>query len=699
MAQDSSKSSSLKVRCPSCSQKLDVSEIEPFTEVTCPACTRPIRVPRRFAGFLLEERIGESHLAEVYRALDTTLDRDVAVKILRDHGPMNATFSERFQAEAKKMAGLMHPRIVPIYSCGDAEGRAYLVMQYLDRFSLARRMREAGGEGLPLDFCLDTMQKVAAGLEAAWNRGTLHHHITPENILFDAEGFPKIADFGLANSAWQSGTSVQENLRFCAPNAAYVSPEKGLTGVRDLKGDLYSFGAVLYHMLSGTPPFPPDRTAEAFEHRREVPPPAVRRREPVPESVQKLVASLLAADPAQRPAGYGVIQETLEDARKSLKNKRLMSNAPRSAGRKLTGRPTTTPETAAALKQSRKRAMAQTYLQIGVILTLLALICLLVVGGVMRVPWYVRHIEPLTRPLLEAIFGRTESTDSLQVAGNGHARPGSESDDPLDALPPAPVLADFGDTGNGLHLTDAAAGSATPTPDAATGGAAVPAQTPDAATPTAVPPPTGAAGAAATVVATAAPREALADAVAAKRPQPADLDFVAVVADLRAYLKQVPKEWVDTEKEQIYAITDMRGYLVRMLRIPYEDASSRGIELGNGRVVRGIVSFANDRELRVRTSGGQSYTVRWNQLSFNQYRAFFEYYAQLRRQRGGPAGGAPGTESVRKDVAADYYRLALLCDWYGQRKEARAFAVQAVKQDPSLQERVNRLLPPLPAGG
>ena len=182
----------MKIACPFCAQKLDLSDVPPFSKVECPACKHTFKVPRRLDGFLLEEVIGEGRVSVVYRALDVTLDRDVAIKVLRRNVSAAPKEAARFLAEARKLAVMTHPRIIPIFTCGEDDGSAYIGMQLMHKSSLFRWLRERREMFTP-DFSLFVALAVAQGLEAARQKCIIHGNVSPQNILFDDDNEPVIS--------------------------------------------------------------------------------------------------------------------------------------------------------------------------------------------------------------------------------------------------------------------------------------------------------------------------------------------------------------------------------------------------------------------------------------------------------------------------------------------------------------------------
>lgn len=308
--------SHLKIACPSCSQKLDVSGYEPFEEVGCPTCGCTILVPRLFGDFLLEEIIGQGGMAVVYRALDLTLHRDVAIKVLNEDITAEEGASERFLREGRAAAAINHINVIPIYSAGQVEDLPCLVMQFMEGLSLDRQLEQIE-DGASMDFCFRVAAEAALGLQAALREGIIHHDVKPANILLDADGVAKVGDFGLAQLLRdESGEQGLGEDHWATPY--YVSPEKVRTGREDYRGDIYSLGATLYHLFGGKPPFRGGSDRAIMDARLELEPlPLQEIRPDVPPAAARMIHAMLSRDRDKRPQDYSAIitcmQQELKD--------------------------------------------------------------------------------------------------------------------------------------------------------------------------------------------------------------------------------------------------------------------------------------------------------------------------------------------------------------------------------------------------
>ncbi len=248
--------------------------------------------------YRLGDRIATGGMGEVWNAVDTVLNRPVAVKVLRADLQHDANFGARFRAEAVTLATLHHPGVVDVYDYGEvpqADGTelAYLVMAFIHGEPLSARIGEAGHLGAAETMTL--VAQVAGALQAAHDAGVIHRDIKPDNILIDAGGRAVIVDFGIART---SGTTGLTGVEQVVGTAFYMAPEQisgaGITPAVDV----YALGVVAYHCLTGRPPFVGETAiAVAMGHLCDEAPPMP---EAVPAPVRDIVAIAMSKDPAHR---------------------------------------------------------------------------------------------------------------------------------------------------------------------------------------------------------------------------------------------------------------------------------------------------------------------------------------------------------------------------------------------------------------
>ncbi|HTG72610.1 MAG TPA: protein kinase, partial [Terriglobia bacterium] len=218
---------------------------------------------RRIGNYQFLSQLGVGGMGEVYRAHDTKLKRDVAIKILPGEASLDSDRVGRFQREAEALASLNHPNIAAIYDLEEAEGSFFLVLELVEGETLAERLK---GGPIPLDEGLQIAAQIVDGLAAAHDRGIIHRDLKPANIKRTPEGKVKVLDFGLAKAfAVESVDPPPANSPKLEPastpgmilgTTAYMSPEQASGTAVDRRTDIFAFGAVLYEMLSGQPAFP-----------------------------------------------------------------------------------------------------------------------------------------------------------------------------------------------------------------------------------------------------------------------------------------------------------------------------------------------------------------------------------------------------------------------------------------------------------
>jgi serine/threonine protein kinase len=244
--------------------------------------------------FRIVEMLGEGHHATVYRAYDPVLERDVALKVPRQGVIKTAKGLERFLGEARALARLRHPQIVPVYEAGCAGDRHFIAMALIEGCSLAQRLAECT---LELQRAAEIVAELAEALSYAHSHGVVHRDVKPANIRLDAQGVVYLMDFGIAYRPDSGEIPLPAGMILGTP--AYVAPEQAQGGQTDVlpASDQYSLGAVLYELLSGKPPFcgPPSYVIFHTIHREPLPLHTV-----VP-TVPRALASICQKAMAKRP--------------------------------------------------------------------------------------------------------------------------------------------------------------------------------------------------------------------------------------------------------------------------------------------------------------------------------------------------------------------------------------------------------------
>jgi len=257
-------------------------------------------IGRKIDDFTLEERLGQGAMATVYKAFQASINRHVALKVIRldDGQGQFEEFRRRFAREAEVIAHLEHIHILPIYAYGINEEMAYLAMRWLRGGSLSELLRR---EGVSLDRAADLFKQIASGLAYAHSKGIIHRDLKPSNIMLDDAGNAYLTDFGLAKLTESSGEITKSGTIVGTP--AYMSPEQLRGDPLDHRSDLYSLGVILYNMVAGRLPFDTsssDLVSIIYQHLEKPPTPPSEFNPDCPPQVEEVILTALQKDRDQR---------------------------------------------------------------------------------------------------------------------------------------------------------------------------------------------------------------------------------------------------------------------------------------------------------------------------------------------------------------------------------------------------------------
>ena len=261
------------------------------------------------------QKIGNGGMAIVYKARDLTLNRYVAVKVLRDEFTTDEEFIKRFETEAQSAARLIHPNIVSIYDVGvDNNLTYYIVMELIQGKTLKEIIIQEQGP-LPWKWSINVSIQIASALEMAHRNNIIHRDIKPHNIIITEDGVAKVTDFGIAKAVSNSTiTAFGKTIG----SVHYFSPEHARGGYTDAKSDIYSLGVVMYEMVTGRVPFDADTPVSiALKHMQEEPVEPQEINPNIPDAVNKIIMKALQKEPALR---YQTATEMLQDLRMALKD-------------------------------------------------------------------------------------------------------------------------------------------------------------------------------------------------------------------------------------------------------------------------------------------------------------------------------------------------------------------------------------------
>lgn len=254
-------------------------------------------IPEKIGRYIVKSELGRGGMATVYRAVDPSVDREVAIKVLPREMLHDPQFRSRFEREIKMVAALEHPSIVPIYDVGDEDGQPYFVMRYMTGGSLSDSIEKGK---FSVQDTARIIEKVAKGLAYSHRKGIIHRDLKPDNILFDDNGDPFISDFGVAKLIESSGGLTGSGV---IGTPAYMSPEQAQGNEIDSRSDVYGLGVIIYQMLSGQQPYSADTPmGVVVKHITEPVPEILNLMPSLPHEVDDLIKTAMAKDKNNRYA-------------------------------------------------------------------------------------------------------------------------------------------------------------------------------------------------------------------------------------------------------------------------------------------------------------------------------------------------------------------------------------------------------------
>jgi serine/threonine-protein kinase len=247
--------------------------------------------------YQIEKTLGSGGMAVVYRALDLTLERAVALKVLREDYSSDPAFRERFRQEATAAANLTHPNIVTVHDFGIDQGHLFIVMEYMPGTDLNSILQKRGR--FTVDEALPLIRQACAGLGYAHRAGLVHCDVKPHNFLITPDNRLKVTDFGIARAL--ASINPEEKTKIVWGSPQYFSPEQAAGSAPSPASDVYSLGVVMFYMLTGRLPFTAATIPELIEMHRSTPPLPPRQFNPaIPSTLEEIILKVLSKEPSAR---------------------------------------------------------------------------------------------------------------------------------------------------------------------------------------------------------------------------------------------------------------------------------------------------------------------------------------------------------------------------------------------------------------
>ena len=377
---------------------------------------------KQFGHYQIVAPLGEGGMAAVYKAYQPAMERYVAIKVLPRHMSSSDEFVTRFRREARMLAQLQHPHILPVFDYGEADGYPYIVMPFVSSGTLAELLHK---QRLPLAQVRRILTQIGDALSYAHARGMIHRDIKPSNVLIDERGNCLLTDFGLARMAEASTKLTTSGAVMGTP--AYMSPEQGAGSNIDHRSDIYSLGIVLYEMVTGRVPYTAETpVAVVFKHIQD-PLPSVHKFNPnLPESVELILLKSLAKSPDDR---YQTAEDFVRAIQTAIPDISLDDIVPVETY--------TVPKE--VIPPKKAQAINKWILPAGILIV----ISILALGSLWAGSQLISQISPSQSSFTETVFTTSIATTTSTVAAIKTQTPANTSASPITTIPAPDRLSEY----------------------------------------------------------------------------------------------------------------------------------------------------------------------------------------------------------------------------------------------------------------
>lgn len=385
-------------------------------------------IPEKIGRYEIKSELGRGGFATVYRAYDPRFEREVAIKFLPPeliHA--DPQFRLRFEREAKIIAQLEHPSIVPVYDVGEENNQPYFVMRYMSGGSLSERIRE---RTFSIEEAVKVLEHIAPGMDEAHSKGIVHRDLKPANILFTNKHTPLISDFGIAKFSQGEASNVTGSAIIGTP--AYMAPEQASGEAIDGRADIYALGVILYEMLIGKQPYKADTPLGlALKHITEPVPRILEANPNLPSWMEKVISTAMAKDPEDR---FSTAMEMVETIKAFLRGENPVIHK---AGDTLKASPFNRTTVAKRPIRQQKKSNPVPILLIGVFLLILLFGGgYLIFSGGMRLSVSAPTVTATSKPPTATVFAVVNATNLPDITET--AAPATHTAEP--AAPSLPVI-------------------------------------------------------------------------------------------------------------------------------------------------------------------------------------------------------------------------------------------------------------------